>query len=131
MKIPVPLPWMTIIELRSGPVYVERAELLEALRGASAENVVLVTAGMSPEAVSRELLASGADLVCASQPFTEAVKRVGDEVVGLERSGLSVPILPAAARRVVLLRALDLSSGEEFSPAEGVSRAGGTVLLLD
>ncbi len=131
MKIPVPLPVMTIIELRSGPVYVEKAELLEALRGAGTDIVALVMAGMSPDEVTRELLASGADLVCASRPFTEAVKRVGDAVVGLERSGLSVPILPVAADREFLLRALDLSSEEEFSPAEGVSRAGGTVLFLD
>ena len=122
---------MVPIELKSGPVYIDRAELIGSLEGLSAEFVILTMEGMDSEAVARELLASGADLVCSGRPFTEAVKAVGDVPVSVDRTCLSVPELPAAVRLEVLRQALESSSGAQFSPAEGVVEAGGAVLLLD
>ncbi len=122
---------MLLVEMNTGPVYVDRIELEQALSGSVREFVVLFMAGQDRDAVGRELLASGADLVCESDRFTEAVKRVAETLVPVDRPGLGVPRLPLAARLSVLREALAGLEDDQISPAEAVARRGGSVLLLD
>lgn len=121
---------MQEIEIRDGPVHVNRRRLLEAIEGVAGEVIVVRQAGSEEVELIPRLRATAADLVCLGEPFTEAVKRIRPVLEGVDRSDLLVPRLPVAARLEPLRTALEESVEEEVSLAEIVATRGGVVVVL-